>query len=551
MCRAGGSGNAGTVFKINTDGNFYSVLHNFSAADGYPTGSLLLSGSTLYGLTAVSFNTSLNANKLFKINTDGSGYTVLYTFPAYNGNTAVGDLAGDLGLLGTTIYGMTYAFNGNGADTVFSINTDGSGFTTLHTFAGVPTDGSTPVGAPVLSSTALFGLTTGGGANNFGTVFAFPVSSTSTGGTTTSCLPTTQPARHSLDITRTALYWFTHGYTNDPICSSATLEHAIAVNGGSLSLGFLCLPTAIYTGNGDPSLSAFMEALGFYYKAAGTTGDKQTASALCQARKKLAPELIAAIANNVLLGTGPGNARYNNGGVLTSFPDDLIEQAGQAAAGGDVVQIQLMTRLLHKFNGSGVTNDFIYGVECSPNSHSFLTKIAHDPTTFLNCPGLNSSCQTAEIVVIPSSDNPFATVNFKRSVDTRKYAGICANISTNTASSTGTSGSNSVAYVCFGGSGYWMIPPSLGSANRHFTVTTAKSNFPVDLTVSRGDCANLVSVVTASASSSSSSYYPVKAQFITDGTNTFYIQAGSYTTVGGVQVSSGVYGKLNLTITSP
>ena len=547
MCQHGGAGNAGTVFKINTDGFSYSILHNFSSADGYPFGSLLLSGSTLYGVTAVSMNAGLYANKLFKINTDGSGYTVLYTFPPYYGNTAVGYLAGDLSLLGTSIYGMTYTNGSGGADTVFAINTDGSGFTTLHSFAGAPKDGSTPVGSPVLSSTALFGLTSGGGGHNFGTVFSFPISSTSTSGTSTSCLPTTQPARHSLDITRTALYWFTHGYTNDPTCGSATLEQAIAVNGGSLNLGFLCLPTAIYTSNGDPALSAFMEALGFYYKAAGTTGDKQTASALCQARKKLAPELIAAIANNVLLGTGPGNAIYINGGVPTSFPDDLIDQAGQAAAGADILQIQVMTALLRKFNASGVTNDFVYGVECSPNSRSFLTKIARDPTTFLNCPGLNSSCQTAEIVVLPSSDNFFATVNFKRSVDTRKFAGVCANINTN--SKAGGSGTNGIDYVCFGGSGYWAIPPSLGI--RRFTITTAKSNFPVNLTVSKGDCANLVSVATASPSSGTSSYFPVQTQFYTDGTNTFYIQAGSYTTAGSVQVSTGIYGKLNLTITSP
>ena len=355
-----------------------------------------------------------------------------------------------------------------------------------------------------------------------------------------------------LDITRSSLYWFTHGYTNDPSFTGATLEQAIVANGGNLNLGFIWLPVQNETANGSSAIDAFMEALGFYYRGSGATGDGLPASALCQARKLLAPELIAAIANNVLLGTDPANASYNTGSGIANFPSDLISQAQQAAAGSDVAQIQSMTVMLRKFNTSGVTNNLpAWLVETSPNSRSFLTKIARDPTTFLNCPGLNSSCQTAEIVVIPSSDNPFATVNFKRSVDTRKFAGICANISTNTASSTGTSGSNSVAYVCFGGSGYWMIPPSLGSANRHFTVTTAKSNFPVDLTVSRGDCANLVSVVTASASSSSSSYYPVKAQFITDGTNTFYIQAGSYTTVGGVQVSSGVYGKLNLTITSP
>ena len=546
MCRSGGTFGGGTIFKINTDGTGYTILHNFNN-EGNPFGSLLLSGTTLYGVTVTVYHDRI-ANKLFKINNDGSGYAILYSFPPNFQSDTVKYLAGDLTLHGTTLYGITYR-DGGGFDTVFAINTSGSGFTTLHNFAGAPSDGNTPVGSPVLSSTALFGLTSGGGANSFGAVFSFPISSTSTSGAAAGCLPTTQPAQHSLDITRTALYWFTHGYTNDSVCASATLEKAITVNGGSLNLGFLCLPTAIYTSNGDPALSAFMEALGFYYKATGTTGDKQTASALCQARKKLAPELIAAIANNVLLGTGPGNASYNNGGVLTSFPDDLIDQAGQAAAGSDVAQIQLMTALLHKFNGSGVTNDFIYGVECSPNSRAFLNKIARDPTTFLNCPGLNSSCQTAEIVVLPNSDNPFATANYKRSVDTRKFAGICANINTN--SSSGTSNTNGIEYVCFGGSGYWAIPPSLGTANRRFTITTAKSNFPVNLTVSKGDCAKLVSVVTVSASSSSSSYYPVKAQFNTDGINTFYIQAGSYTTAGDVQVSTGIYGKLNLTITSP
>ena len=535
MCAAGGgTDNSGTVFKINTDGSGYTILHAFSAADGTPFGSLNMYGPSLYGVTA---NAGV-PNKLFKVNIDGSGYKVLYSFPS------IGTLTGGLTLQGTQLYGMAAA--GAGADSVFVISISGNGFTNLHTFASA-NDGNTPVGSPVVNGLTLFGLTEDGGTNgtaDFGTIFSL-TTSTAASVVPTTCSPTAQPQQHPFVITRTASYWFAHAYNNDPSC--ITLGQAIStnvVNNGALGLGFLCLPTTDYAGN--IANSALMEALGFYYKGTSLTGDKTPASVLCQARKKLVPELIAAIANNVLLGTGPGNASYNNGGVLTNYPSDLIERAGRVAGGSDVSQIQVMTALLHKFNGSGVTNDFIYGVECSPNSRSFLTKIARDPTTFLNCPGVNSSCQTAEIVVIPSSDNPFATVNFKRSVDTRKFAGICANISTN--SRAGASGSNSVVYVCFGGSGYWVIPPSLGSANRHFTVTTAKSNFPVDLTVSRGDCANLVTLVTAS---NTNSYFPVQAQFSTDGTNTFYIQAGSYTTVGGVQVSSGVYGKLNLTITSP
>src|SRR5207302_584962 len=52
----GGSSGSGTLFKVNADGTGFTVLKNFSAAssgtnsDGaYPTATLALSGSTLYG----------------------------------------------------------------------------------------------------------------------------------------------------------------------------------------------------------------------------------------------------------------------------------------------------------------------------------------------------------------------------------------------------------------------------------------------------------------------------------------------------------------------
>lgn len=49
-----GGGGAGTIFQIGTDGEEFRVLHAFSGADGvYPYGSLIQSGSTLYGMTVV------------------------------------------------------------------------------------------------------------------------------------------------------------------------------------------------------------------------------------------------------------------------------------------------------------------------------------------------------------------------------------------------------------------------------------------------------------------------------------------------------------------
>ena len=331
------------------------------------------------------------------------------------------------------------------------------------------------------------------------------------------CLPSTQTAQHPFDITRSALYWFTHGYTNDPICATATLEQAIAANGGALNLGFLCLPTANYTSANNPAISAFMEALGFYYKGAGTTGDGLTASALCQARKKLAPELIAAIANNVLLGTTPDHAKYVSAGVLTNFPSDLIEQAGLAAVGTDVAQVQLSTALLRKFNASGVTNAFFAGlgqVECSPNPTAFLRKISRDPTTYLNCPGLNDSCSTAENM---AWNNSTGMPKFQRSVDTRNYVA---------------------------GTVYWKIVPPFGATNRQFTVNTANSNFSTTLTVLRGNCAGDASGLTVVASQTSSNAFTrSQVSFTADGTSTFYIEAKP--------VYPGTFGKLKLTLTSP
>jgi len=49
----------------------------------------------------------------------------------------------DLVLSGGTLYGTAPLGGSNGLGTIFSMNTDGTGFTVLHTFTGT-TDGATP-----------------------------------------------------------------------------------------------------------------------------------------------------------------------------------------------------------------------------------------------------------------------------------------------------------------------------------------------------------------------------------------------------------------------
>jgi hypothetical protein len=66
--------------------------------------------------------------------------------------------------------------------TVFAINTNGTGFTTLHSFnafLGVNdtnSDGGNPFGGLILSGDTLYGTATDGGSGGTGTVFAFSLS---------------------------------------------------------------------------------------------------------------------------------------------------------------------------------------------------------------------------------------------------------------------------------------------------------------------------------------------------------------------------------------
>ncbi len=167
----GGDGNDGTLFKIGIDGNGFTLLHEFinsDAGDGFrPLGSLILSGTTLYGMT--SGGGSGEYGTIFKMETDGSGYDLLHEFTgsADDGSYPCGTLI----ISGSTLYGMT-AYGGDyGSGTVFKMETDGSGFTLLHEFAGATADGEYPHKSLLLSGSTLFGMTSQGGSSRRGIIF--------------------------------------------------------------------------------------------------------------------------------------------------------------------------------------------------------------------------------------------------------------------------------------------------------------------------------------------------------------------------------------------
>jgi hypothetical protein len=332
-------------------------------------------------------------------------------------------------------------------------------------------------------------------------------------------------------VTRTSRFWFTHGYsTNDTTC--ATLLKAIQINGGRLNLGFISLPTGNHTAdNVADANDALIEALSLYWRNSGKTGEdgglqnqELKGSRLCKARKKLAVELTAAIANTRLLGTKPANATYFDGVTVTNFPANLIQQARTAASSDDINAVQSMTALLTKFNSSGLTNNFQSGlVECSAQKSKDLRKLSRDPTTQLTCPGVSTTCDSAEAVVFPNSGDPFASAVFARSVNLSKVIGSV----------------QSPSCSAGGRDAVWQVKPAVGTDGRQFTVTTDGSNFDTMISVWTGACSNLTEAACVNGVFGTGGE---QLSFTTDGTSTFRIV---------VEGASGQYGKLKVKVTSP
>ena len=173
----GGTNNAGTVFKLATDGSGYTALHTFGGSfsgDGFsPTALIQGADGALYGVTQ-SGGTNYGG-VVFRLGTDGSAYGVLYNFgieipPEYFNGDGLSPVALTQGADGV-LYGVTQTGGTNGVGNVFRLGTNGSAFAVLHTFGDLANDGTTPVGLARGSNGVLVGVTQSGGSYSNGVVF--------------------------------------------------------------------------------------------------------------------------------------------------------------------------------------------------------------------------------------------------------------------------------------------------------------------------------------------------------------------------------------------
>lgn len=172
----GGAHGMGTAFRLTPTGTL-TVLHAFAGAPGdggSPRGQLTLgSDGNLYGTTVCGNASAPMSNggcggTVYRLSTSGA-YTLLASFSSKN--TGYHSLSG-VTQVGNTLYGTTTAGGPNDFGTIFKVNMDGTGFALLYTFQGgltAPTpngDGMRPVGKLLLATDGnLYGTTSNGGSH--------------------------------------------------------------------------------------------------------------------------------------------------------------------------------------------------------------------------------------------------------------------------------------------------------------------------------------------------------------------------------------------------
>jgi uncharacterized repeat protein (TIGR03803 family) len=174
----------GALYRIAQDGSGFAVLHRFmTATEGDFSGDTapsVVEGNDgyLYGATSAG---GPGAGALYRVAKDGSGFTILHRFAALGGgNVNAGGgtvstrlIVGADGLLyGAAQYG---GYAGNGV--VFRLAADGSGFTVLYSFPSVGGNKGNGVGANPTGNITfngdgeLCGTAKRGGTSTYGTAW--------------------------------------------------------------------------------------------------------------------------------------------------------------------------------------------------------------------------------------------------------------------------------------------------------------------------------------------------------------------------------------------
>jgi len=164
IARNGGSEGGGTLFKMNTDGSAFSVIKDFAGNNGQsPVGQLLYaSDGRLYGVCNKSgVSGSSESMLIYGIDSDGNNYLVLHTFDTKNDGNLIPELSesssGDIaGLIAPSDHFPP-------PPKIFKLKKNGTAFVILRTLSLTGADGLYPKHGLVFYNGYFYGVNTSGG----------------------------------------------------------------------------------------------------------------------------------------------------------------------------------------------------------------------------------------------------------------------------------------------------------------------------------------------------------------------------------------------------
>lgn len=164
--RFGGDNDRGVIFRVDTDGTGFQVLHHGSFSRSYSGSPIIVAGSTIYG-TSVG-----GTGQFYQLGTDGSGFQDIHLFTNLSNNLW---RPRAFALSGSTFYGTTQEGGLDEDGGIYKLNTDGTGYQQLFDFT--PTTGSS-TWQPLVSGSTIYGVTYNGGVNDEGTIFSLQTDGT-------------------------------------------------------------------------------------------------------------------------------------------------------------------------------------------------------------------------------------------------------------------------------------------------------------------------------------------------------------------------------------
>lgn len=159
----GGADDRGTIFRIATDGTGFTVLHEFDGSDGEnPQGALIVAEGMLYGTTAIGG--ARNRGTIYRISTAGA-FELLYSFPAFSSvqdEQGVNDVGANprasllYSALDQNFYGTAYFGGAHGHGTLFRFDPDSGTAEAVHAFGGPSFSASRPMSSVVQDAAGNF-----------------------------------------------------------------------------------------------------------------------------------------------------------------------------------------------------------------------------------------------------------------------------------------------------------------------------------------------------------------------------------------------------------